>query len=202
MNNNNNLNNLNNINNNNNFYSYYTQTRGIYTNCPLPESIFNKSILNEDGVNEDGENKDVSRNINLIEFDNIYYTELQFYRKTFDTFYKLIKKNEDECQKNIELDNQNTDKYRLINKLKNEFGDLYDNVLSIANEYSVSQENIIEYLELPLPTEYKKYKRNITKKYNKLEAMSNLDKKNKDQINSLLNFNLVKFKKKWIEKKS
>ena len=77
----------------------------------------------------------------------------------------------------------------------------YVDLINISQEFDIKLNKILEFINLPNENEYNKFKRNITKKFNKLENMNKLIVKNKDQINSLKTYNLVLLKKMWIDGK-
>lgn len=158
-----------------NFNEYYKEIREIYTDQPIDQNILSKPICSQNIDNEKS---------SLFFYKNKYYLEWEFYRLIYVEYCKMLAKPKTKIERN---------------RVKEFFGDLYNELLDICNEYNVSENKIKEFLNLPLDKDLVKFKRNITKKFNKLCAMKDIKDKNKDQIDSLRNYNLVKFKKKWIE---
>jgi hypothetical protein len=184
----------------NNFEKYYRDIRSIYTDKPVIEDLLLEPINDDDQIKVDEKyafGVPPKAYSDLIIVNNKYYNELDLYKLLYYNFYKLLKETPNKTK--ISKDNKKKGEFSI--KLKKIYGDQYNELIEISKEYDVELINITEFVNLPLEEDYIKFKRNITKKFNKLETMKKLEKKNNDQINSLKNYNLIKFKKNWIEKK-
>tara|TARA_B110000208_G_C11721475_1_gene413001 strand:+ start:761 stop:1324 length:564 start_codon:yes stop_codon:yes gene_type:complete len=172
------------------FNTYYIDTRAIFTERPIIKDIFNESI----NPNDD-ESIDMDIYSDLILKNKKYYNELQFYRLIYYDYYQILEK----VRNKLKTDRVYNESIKFSNSLKKKFGNQYSDLLELSKEYGFKLEDTVEYLNLPEEKDYKRFKRNITKKFNKLQVIGELDKRDKAQIESLKNYNLVKFKKVWID---
>ena len=164
-----------------NIYSmtdYHHSNRQLYTNIPFQDSFLNNEK-------------------NLIVTEKGYITEYDFYIQCYSELNKLI----ETVKQSLQLQKITKAMNEKDNKLKKEFGTLYNNLIIVIDEYNLDRNNIYEELKLPKEENYKKFKRNITKRMNKLNTISKLTTKNKDQIASMYEYNLVKLKYDWINYK-
>lgn len=158
------------------FGDYYDEMSKIHG---IEAKYLSSSLMDEDKDEDE-----------LVFYKGQYRTESEFHRLLYSDFMELI-----ERARQIRLRNTEDKKDAKMRRL---LGDVYERLDDIRSEYGVAYDDVLTFLQLPQQEDYSKFRRNVTKKYNRLLAMRDIENKNSDQLNSLKNFNLVKFKMDWI----
>ena len=131
-----------------NFNNHYVNVRNKYTK---PIIISNQAIFDIE-LNEDVDDK----YNDLLLVNNKYYTEIEFYRKTYIDLINMINNTklilEEEKRKQL----QEMKDSELIDNLKEIFGSLYVDLINISQEFDIKLNKILEFINLPNENEYLK----------------------------------------------